>query len=879
MSGKRDPFANVSKAIAGAGGAPAEAEAETKPKGRGEWVNPVPDGAPDARTSHNVHGKHAAAWAYRDAAGRVIHWVCRFDKPPVSPGEKPGKEILPQTLWRNGGRLGWHWKAAPAPRPLYGLDRLAAMPSGPTLIVEGEKTADAAAALFPAFAVASWSGGSKASGKADWAPLAGRRVVILPDADTPGREAADAVRKAVLTAGAEGAAIVQLPASLPQGWDCADSFPAGFSQPDLLAAIGAALNAASAGRLEMPGGYTLDSDGLYWHEPGRDGAEGRDVQLSGPFEILGEARDGDSNAWALIIRFRDRDGVRKVATVKQDTLAGDAGAVRRQLAEAGMRILSATGQSDRFIRFLRHVTHSARYTLAERTGWIDGTRFALPHAVISPPGAEPVHFDGAASALHYREKGTLSGWQSGLASLAPGNSRLAFALSLAFVGPIMRALELEGGGFHFRGASSLGKTALAEAAGSVWGGGGPQGFASSWRATDNALEGIAYAHSETLLILDELGQLDPDATGYAAYTLAGGQAKGRAKQDGSLRRKPEWRVMVLSTGEVALAVHISTGRRGARLMAGQELRLLDLPADAGAGMGAWETLHNIPSPAGFSDAIKAAGAAHYGHAGPAFVRGLVADPAHWESETKRLTRVFMAKATQDGDSGQIYRGAVRFGAVAAAGEMAAAMGVVPWAAGTAEAAALACFNTWAAGFGRKGLREDRQVLAKVRNAIQANQSRFANVPKDKGQSGWGDDPADGDGEASNREGEARSLSTLGYVHSPLGVGAVYLFHDAGWQEILAGFDQKAAAETLLRAGFLVQGDGGRLKYRPKAKGPRYYTVRAAILEWDEHDAGGAGGDPAPRPDAEPMPGTVIPAASDADDYDYGPGDLSDPADW
>ena len=28
-------------------------------------------------------------------------------------------------------------------------------------------------------------------------------------------------------------------------------------------------------------------------------------------------------------------------------------------------------------------------------------------------------------------------------------------------------------------------------------------------------------------------------------------------------------------------------------MAGQELRLLDLPADAGAGFGAWEALHNM----------------------------------------------------------------------------------------------------------------------------------------------------------------------------------------------------------------------------------------------------------------------------------------------
>jgi putative DNA primase/helicase len=264
VNDKPDPFAKVSESIAAGGDTPAEDTPKTKrAKAKGDWVCPVPSDAPSPRASHNHHGKPSAAWPYRDADGRLIHWVCRFDKPDGS------KEILPQTLWREGGRLGWRWGAPPVPRPLYGLDRLAAAPAAPVLIVEGEKTADAAAGLLPGFAVASWSGGSKAVAKADWSAVAGRRVAILPDADTPGREAAQAVRKAALAAGAEGAAIVQLPASLPDTWDCADPLPDGFALGDLLALIGVALEVASSGRLEMPAGYRLDSDGLYWIEPGK----------------------------------------------------------------------------------------------------------------------------------------------------------------------------------------------------------------------------------------------------------------------------------------------------------------------------------------------------------------------------------------------------------------------------------------------------------------------------------------------------------------------------------------------------------------------------------------------------------------------------------
>ena len=835
VTGGNDPFAGVSRSIANSSDSPAARDATQERKGAGkagDWVSPVPDDAPSPRRSHNNHGKPSVSWAYRNSVGHLVQYVCRFDKADGA------KEIMPLTLWREGARLVWQWKAAPAPRLLYRLDALAAAPAAPVLVVEGEKTADAAALLFPEFAVITWSGGSKATGKADWAPIAGRRVVFLPDADTPGR-------KLVLAIGAEGCGVVQLPADLPTGWDCADAFPQGFDRGALSALIREALDVASRGKLEIPPGYDLNADGLWWHEAAKGDGPGHDVKLSDAFDVLGEARDASGGDWALVIQFQDRDGVRKRKVIKRALLASESGAVRSDLAGDGLFIDPARGRAERFARFLMMVKHSRRLTLAERTGWIDPSRFALPGGVIARPDAEPVLFDGMASALHYGTAGTLDGWQDKFARLAVGNRLLAFAISLAFVGPIMRWLGLEGGGFHFRGASSTGKTSLAWAAGSVWGGGGPLGFGASWRATGNALEGVAYGHSETLLILDELALVDPQEAGAAAYALATGQGKARARQDGALRRRSEWRVMICSTGEIGLSDHMRAAKRAERTMAGQELRLLDLPADAGAGAGAWEILHGTASPAAFSDAIKAACGVNYGHAGPAFVRGLVADKAHWEADAKRRAQAFVAMAKQDGDSGQIYRAALRFGAVAAAGEIAAALDVVPWQAGLAQSAALGCFDKWAEGFGRKGLREDRQILIAVRNAIQQNLSRFGTVRERLD---------DDDSAASNRTGEARSLSTLGYVHDIQPAKTFYLIHDAGWDEILRGFDKKAAAETLMKRGYLLPGDGGRPK-RKLGAGPqrnaRFYTVSAAILEYDENDHGAAG-EIAAQPIAQPQ---------------------------
>lgn len=114
-----------------------------------------------------------------NADGKALGYVYRFK---TSTG---GKDVLPLLYARNErlGREEWRWMAFPEPRPLYGLDRLAARPKATVLLVEGEKCADAAAARLPEFAVVSWPGGGKAVKKADWRPLAGRKVIAWPDAD------------------------------------------------------------------------------------------------------------------------------------------------------------------------------------------------------------------------------------------------------------------------------------------------------------------------------------------------------------------------------------------------------------------------------------------------------------------------------------------------------------------------------------------------------------------------------------------------------------------------------------------------------------------------------------------------------------------------
>jgi hypothetical protein len=222
---KDDPFARVAAAAAGAATASPAAD---KAAGRdvGDHVAPVPADAPAVQSEWKGLGAPVAAWAYRNPAGQVLRWTLRFPKP--MPGEEAlprdqwtDKDIRPATLWRDkpGKPLRWRLAAEPGPRPLYGLERLAAHPGAVVLLVEGEKTADKAAERFPGFVVLTWPGGSNAVAKAEFGPLQGRHVVVWPDADPPGRKAASAAARAAVAAGALSAAVVDIPGYLPEDLD------------------------------------------------------------------------------------------------------------------------------------------------------------------------------------------------------------------------------------------------------------------------------------------------------------------------------------------------------------------------------------------------------------------------------------------------------------------------------------------------------------------------------------------------------------------------------------------------------------------------------------------------------------------------------------
>lgn len=184
---------------------------------------------------HPKHGQPATVYKYRDKKGSLMFATCRF----VVRG---GKEIIPRTLV--DGK--WRWMAPKAPRPLYGLDRLEKHPNKPVFVVEGEKVADAAYELIGDHAVVTWMGGCRSVKSADWKPLKGHSVLIWPDNDDAGKEAADEIERILSEGIAKEVKQVPPPPEKSDSWDLADAKAEGWTRSKLVDYIRTSLLARKA---------------------------------------------------------------------------------------------------------------------------------------------------------------------------------------------------------------------------------------------------------------------------------------------------------------------------------------------------------------------------------------------------------------------------------------------------------------------------------------------------------------------------------------------------------------------------------------------------------------------------------------------------------
>lgn len=793
-------------------------------------IIPVPDTAPDVNFKNPEWGKPVRMWAYRDPSGALLGYDGRFEK--RLPDGSTDKAVLPIAYCDLGeGKAGWRQKMLPMPRSLYGLDRLAARPDAPVVIAEGAKSADAAGDLLPGYVAVSWQGGANAIGLSFWRSLENRNVLIWPDRDRlcdnagnekpydeqPGNIAAENIVAKLRDVAASIHVLDLADHECKGGWDAADAQGAGWTPEgaaEFVRARAKLIDGNAPGTV-MPFQFEAGEDGIYYVE-----GDANRKRLCGRLKLIAKTRDIDGSAWGLLLEWRDEDGRQHRWAMPKSLLAGDGSAIREHLLNHGLYVTTASSARSKLMEFLAGVDIKVRARAVSQVGWA-GAAFALPELTIGDKPDDRVIYQQADSSVHqYQCAGSLEDWQKNVGTLALGNSRLIFAICTALVGPILRPANEEGGGFNFVGSSSSGKTTAMKAGASVW---GPPSFIRQWRATSNGLEGVAQQHNETFLCLDELSQVEPKEAGSIAYMLGNGQGKSRASRTGASRAVSAWKLIFLSTGEVGLSDVMQEARQGRRAMAGQEVRILDVPADAGKNMGVFENIHDAPNPAAFARQISVASATYYGTPAIEFIRRVsdirdtVGDAIAGTAED------FVERCVVAGADGQVQRGARRFGLVAAAGELAIALGVLPWPAGSAVQAARAMLRDWIGRRGGTGSAEDRNIIETIRLYLeQHGSSRFEP---------WVSGEDDHVRPVYNRAGFWRSDYDGVETERKF-----YILPTVFEQEICRGFDKRLAVKVLKQIGALREDSEGRPMRKERLPGDTS-TTRVYVIGPEIFDAG------------------------------------------
>lgn len=466
----------------------------------------------------------------------------------------------------------------------------------------------------------------------------------------------------------------------------------------------------------FPAGYRLTEKDLLYI-----GDDDDPVRVSARIEVEAQTRNEKSGDWGKLVCFKDADNKKKELIIKNELFAGDGKELIQILLAEGLDI-APSGQKKLKI-YLMQSKPDKRALCTSKTGWHKGA-FVFPDGDIIGNNAERFIYQNEKADNDYTIKGTVDDWRENIGRYCEGNNRLILAVCAAFAAPLIHIAGQESGGFHFVGASSCGKSTALRVACSVY---GDADYMKTWRATDNGLEGIAAAHNDTLLVLDELGQVDPAKAGDIAYMLGNGRGKARSNRSGEAKPAFTWRLLFLSSGEKDLSDCAAESNK--RLKAGQEIRLLNIPAvGKQAEYGIFDHIHGFADSKAFADYLNNQVKNFYGSPAREFIR-LIAeeDKERLRQEINECIKAFVKNLPAEAN-GQAKRALTRFALLAYAGEKATDYGLTGWQQNTATKALCACFDDWVNMRGGTGAQEDREILEQVQLFFEQHaQSRFYNL--------------------------------------------------------------------------------------------------------------------------------------------------------
>lgn len=511
----------------------------------------------------------------------------------------------------------------------------------------------------------------------------------------------------------------------------------------------------------------------------------RRVPIAGPVQVVAMTC-GPNGQPCIRLTWRDLMNRERTADAPLSALSSSrSNYLHDTLIGHGLRV--APGQEKVFLDALRSVQVRRVIRSVETPGWLDLNTdkpfYVTPSGVVigAVEGEVSLSAPLATPGLHV-PVGSLALWNGAQGKYAQGNSRMVFFIAAALAGPLLHITAEQSGAFSIVGLSGDGKSTALRLAGSVWGG---PAHVGTFRSTLNGMESALAQASDSVLIVDEMGQANPKEIASIVYLVANETGAKRMTRTLDAAFIRTWRTLMLSAGEVTLEDVMRKEKQDFK--GGLETRFLTIPSDAGKGHRVYETLHDQRDDNALSVMLARACGSAGGHVGPMFLTKLVetiqTDRAAFLRKASRVREAFIVKHAGADAAGPVKRAASKFALVAFAGELGIEYGALLWPAGECEQAAGICFTAWLGARGTAGDIDEHTAANTLRSYLSSHGlSRFPSITDD------------GRGQHFERVPEH------GGFRRTRADGMDYLILPAAWKAILRGLGPNKLGQTLSKLG-------------------------------------------------------------------------------
>ena len=399
--------------------------------------------------------------------------------------------------------------------------------------------------------------------------------------------------------------------------------------------------------------------------------------IASPFGVLARLRYLDqADAYGLRLVVEDMGGKRRAIDVERAAFAKQAASeTRGMLFGAGLR--TEDDGENIAVKVLKAADPQDEITVVRRPGWhsLDGSAdrfFVCPGGeVIGAPEGQPLELSLSSRISEaVASGGTLEGWQAAV-SAAAGVTRCphwTLGAVAGFAAPLVSLTGLDTCGINLSGTTSGGKTTTQRLGVSAWSRAAldqRDSLLQSARATANGVEGMAARANGTILALDELGHVTGKELGRTIYSLASGVGKSRMTADAQLRASHTWSTFVILSAEKSLEEKVRGD--GGEWYGGMATRIPDVDitgVDRAVDQAVMAQIQAVDQ--------------NFGHAGPAFIRALVAHGMHRQAdEIRKGINLAADRLAGPGADSALRRAALPFAILATAGRLARKFGVLP----------------------------------------------------------------------------------------------------------------------------------------------------------------------------------------------------------